>query len=132
MLQGVVVQVQTGVLGEMRGAEQGAGPYLGAAPAVGPAVQRANQVARGTARLLVLQRSAPFEHDRLAVPAYVGDQLDPLRRAHQSPATALLGQHVVVSDFRNRQSVPHIAGPGLEDPALLTLVQRLVKVAGNW
>ena len=101
-----------------------------AAGAVGPAVHRADDVAGGAALLLRVQRAAPGQHQRLAVAADIGDQLDPaLRTAHQRAPAAFLGQGVVVARFGHAQRVAHIARAALEEQGALALEQRFVKVA---
>ena len=125
--QRVVVEVQAGVLGKVRRAQQLSRGR------VGPAVHRADDVARGAGGIFRgVQVAAPFEHHGLAVPAYIRDQLHPLGGAHQGPALALLGQGRIVAQLGHAQFVPHIAGPTLKDGRHLALKQRRVKVAGNW
>jgi len=73
LLQGVVFEVQAGVLGKVRRTQKLA---FGR---VSPAVQRAHDVAAGAALLLLGQIAPSLQHDRLAVATDVGDQLNPLR-----------------------------------------------------
>ena len=116
LAQLVVVQVQARVVLEMRRTQQLA---LGR---VCPAVQRAHDVATRVAFALALQRAATLEHDRLAVTADVGDQLDAaLRVAHQRAALRLLRQGKVVALVRHSQLMADVARAGLEDEPLLTL-----------
>ena len=111
-------------MGEVRRAQQLA------AGAVRPAVHRADDVAAGAAFLLRLQRSAPLQHEGLAVAADVGDEFHlALGAAHQRPPAALLGQGVVVAWLGHAQAVPHIAGPTLKEKLQFALEQRFVKVA---
>jgi len=119
----VVVQVQAGIMRKMRRADE---LTLGR---VGPAVQRAHDVAAGAARLGVMERTATLEHHRLAMPADVGDQFHTFRCAHQGAAFVLLRQGVIVAHFRNAGGMPQIAGPALKDQRHFALEQRLVKVA---
>ena len=124
-LQAVVVEVQARVFGEMRRAQQRA-RLCGLAGAIGPAVQRTDDVA---ARDRAGQgRAAALENHRLPVPAHVGDQLDAARGSQQRAALALLGQGMVITEIRNRQLVPHITGPLLEDVFHLAPVERFVEV----
>ena len=88
---GVVVEVQAGVVVEQRRTEQLA------LQVVGPAVQRADDLASGTPSHL----TASAQHQRLAVSADVGDQFHALRRAHQGPALALLGQCIKIAHLRH-------------------------------
>ena len=94
-LQRVVGEVAARVVGEVRRADQLA------AEVVGPAMQRADDVAAGVA--------AAAQHHRLAMPAHVGDQLQALRRAQQGAAFAFLRQGVVVAELGHRQRVADVA-----------------------
>jgi hypothetical protein len=113
----VVVEVQAGVVREVRRAQQLAFEV------VGPAVQRAHHRLLGVA--------AAAQHHGLAMAADVGDQLQPLGRAHQGPAFAFLGQRVVVAHLRHGQLVPEVARARLEDQSLFIAEQRLVEIGGN-
>ena len=108
LLQRVVVEVQAGVMGKMRRAQQLA------TGVVGPAVQGADDVAASTAWGLVLQIAPAFEHDGLAVATHVGHQLDALGRVHQSAAPLLLRQGQVVARVGHTQAVAHITGAALK------------------
>ena len=77
------LQVQAGVMVEVRRADQAA------LQVVGPAVQRTHDVAPGL--------SASAQHHRLAVAAHVRYQLDAAGRAHQCAALALVRQSAVVA-----------------------------------
>jgi len=127
LAQFVVVQVQAGVVREMWRTEQLA---LGR---VGPAVQRADDVAPRMALALRLQVAAFLEHHGLAMAADVGNQFDlTLDIAHQCPALFFLGQGVVVARIGHGELMPHIAGALIEEGFEFTLEQRLIEVAGNW
>jgi hypothetical protein len=65
------------------------------------------------------------------VAADIGDEFDAAGRAQQRAPLALVGQGEVVAGFRDRQFVPHIAGPVLEDELHLALEERRVEIAGN-
>jgi len=94
-------------------------------------VQRAHDVAEGAAGLFGQQAATALEHQRLAVPAYVGDQLDPVAGPYQGAAAGLVGQGMEVADLGYRQAVSDIAGPGFEDAAVFALVDGFVEIAGN-
>ena len=137
LLQFVVVQVQARVVGKVWRANEGAAWAAVAASmrsAVGPAVQRADDVAPGgavVAFVIAVQGATPLEHHCLAVAAHIGDQLDATGIAHQRTAFVFLGQGVVVPHVGHAQGMPHIAGPLLEDALHLPCMERGVKVAGN-
>ena len=99
--------------------------------AVGPAVKGADDVAAGVPAARLAQVAAALEHDGLAVAADVGDQFHTFVRSHERATTGLLGQGVVVPDVGDRELVPHIPGPALEEGFLLALEQRLAEIAGN-
>ena len=127
LAQPVVVQVQAGIVAEVRCAQQLA------AGAVGPAVQRADDVAPRMALAFGHQIAPALEHHGLAVAADVGDQLHlPPGIAHQSAAFLFLGQGVVVAYLGNGQLVAHVARAALKDGLQLALEQRRVEVTGNW
>ena len=105
---------------------------LGVGGVVGPAVQRAHDVATGVAAAVLAQVAAALEHDGLAVAADVGDQLHALVGAHQGPPAGFLRQGVVVPEVGNRKLMPHIPGPALEEGFLFALEERFAEVAGNW
>jgi len=93
LAQRVALQVQAGVVRKVRCAQQLAKalPRLGrAAAVVGPAVQRADDVAAGVATATLLQVAAALEHHGLPVAADVAHQFHALRGAHQSPALAFV------------------------------------------
>ena len=116
-LDRVVGEVAAGVVGEVRRADQLA------AEVVGPAVQRADDVAAGVA--------AAAQHHRLAVPADVRDHLQAGRRAQQGPALALLRQGVVVADLRHGELVADVARGTLEQRFLLAGEQSRIEVAAD-
>jgi hypothetical protein len=119
-LQRVAAQVQARVVLEVRRAGQAAFEV------VGPAVQRADDVAAA------LAAPAAAQHHRLAVPADVGDERDapwPGCRAHEGASFGLLGQRQVVADLGQRQLVPEVDRSGLEDQLLFRTEQALVEVA---
>ncbi len=114
----VAVQVQAGILREVRRAQQPA------VEAVRPAVQRADDVGRRLA--------AALQHHGLAMAADVGQQLDAaIGRAHEHAALAFLRQRVVVADFGDRQLVREVARSVLEDEFLFAAEQILVEIGGN-
>ena len=113
----VAVEVQAGVVGKVRRAHELA------LQVVGPAVQRTHNVAVGVA--------ATAQHQRLSVPADVGDQLDALGGAHQRAAFTLMLQGVVVADLRHRQFMPEVARTMLEDELHLATEQIVVEIAGD-
>ena len=126
LFQRVIVQVEAGVLREVRGADQFAsGARVGGC--IGPAVQRTDDVA---ARARV-EFSAALQDQRLPVPADVGDQLDALGRVHQRAAVVLLWQRVEVAHFGHGQAVADIARPVGEKRLQLAGVEGLVEVRGN-
>jgi hypothetical protein len=123
LAQWVVAQAQAGVALEVGRAQQLA------AAGIGPAVDRADDVAARMALALGLQVAAATQHDGLAVAAAVGDQLDlALCVAHQCAPARLLGQHEVVMGLGHGQRVAHVARPGLEEQLLFALEPRLVEV----
>ena len=120
----VVVEVQAGVVGKMRCAQQLA---LGR---IGPAVQGTDDVATGGGAVL-RQMATSFQHDRLAVPTDVGDQPDPVRGVHQRPALVFLRQGIKVSGLGHAQAMPDVAGPLLKQDLHLAPIQRFVKISRN-
>ena len=76
-----------------------------------------------------LQRAASLEHEGLAVPADVGDQLDAAGRAHQRAALALLGQRGVVAHVGDTGGVTHITWSPLEQGLQFALVERGIEIA---
>ncbi len=124
LAQRIVVQVQAGIVREVRRAQQ-------LPPGrVRPAVQRADDVARGMALAVRAQVAPALQHHRLAMAAHVGDQFDAaLRVAHQGPALSFLRQRVIIARFGHAQLVPHIAGPALKDGVQLAPEQRIIEVA---
>ena len=86
-------------------------------------MQRAHDIAVGG--------SPPAQHHRLAVAAYVGNQLHPLRGAHQCATVAFLWQGVVVADLGHRERVPEVARTVAEQRFMLALEQRSVEIAGD-
>ena len=90
---------------------------------VGPAVQRADDIAARVA--------APLEHHRLAVPADVGDQFDAAGVAHQGPSFGLLGQGVKVAHLGHSQGMTEVLRAAGEQLLLLALVEARVEVAAH-
>ena len=123
LAQLVIVQVQAGVVREV------GCPQQLAARRIGPPVQRADDVAACAALGALVQRTATLEHDRLAVAADVGNQLNARGGAHQGTTFTFLGQGVVVTRSGHGELVPDIARTSLEDIAKLKLVQGFVEVA---
>lgn len=123
----VVVQVEAGVLLEVRRADQRAGGAR-IAGRIGPAVQQANDVAAG----LAVELAAALENERLAVAAHVGDEFHALGRVHQRAALVLLRQGVEVAGLGHGQAVAHIARALREQRLHLARIERLVEVRGNW
>jgi hypothetical protein len=106
--------------GEVRRAEQLAFQV------VGPAVQRAHDVA--------LRIAATMQHQRLPVSTHIRYHLDAGRRSYQHPAVAFLWQRVVVAWVRHRQFVTEVARAGAKQGVGFTLEKRLVKITrgGQW
>ena len=126
-LQLVVVQVQAGVVRKV------GGPQQLAAGRVGPAVQRADNVAACAALLLGLQVAPAVQHHGLAVAADVGDELDTaLGIAHQGAAFGLVGQGVIVARVGHSQLVAHVARALPEERVQFALKQRFIEISGNW
>ena len=115
----------------MRCAQQGAGLGARVTAAVGPAVERAHQIASGATRLLRGQSATVLEDERLPVTAYVGDQVDAAWRANQRASAGLLRQRVVVADLWHGAHVAHIAGLNLEDLFLFGAIDGLVKITAD-
>jgi hypothetical protein len=90
---------------------------------VGPAVQRADDVAAGVA--------APAQHQGLAVAADVRDQLHALGRAHQRAAFALLRQGVVVAELGHSEFVAEVARAVGEDARHLAPEQFGVEIRAD-
>ena len=100
-----------------------------AAGAVGPAVQRADDVAASMALAFGQQIAAALEHHGLAVAADVGDQLDlAFGIAHQRAPLLLLRKSVVVAYLGDRKLMADIARSALENGFQLALKQRLVEI----
>jgi hypothetical protein len=130
--QRVALEVGTGVVREVRGAQQGA--QLAAsrlAAAVGPAVQGADDMATAVTLGVLAQVAATLEHHGLAVAADVGNEFDAVGGAHQRTSFTFLRQGEVVAQLGNRVHVPHVAGPVLKDRFKFPAEQCLVEVAGN-
>ena len=113
----VAVQIKARVNFKVRGTDQLARGV------VGPAVQRADDVAAGVA--------ATLQHGGLAVPADVGDQLDAGSVSDQRTAFAFVGQGIKVAQIGHRQFVAEIAWPARKQFLLFPLVQAYIKIAGN-
>ena len=123
LAQRVVVQVQRGVAGEVRRAQQLA------AGRIRPAVDGAHDVAARVALALALQVAAPAQHQGLAVAAAVGDELDlALGVADQRAPVGLLRQGEVVARLGHRQRVADVARTGIEEQLLFALEQRCVEI----
>ena len=112
----------------MRRPQQRAGLGGGDA-AVGPAVQGADDVAGGRPRLGGVHRTAPLQHQGLAMATDVRDQLDAAGRSQQGAAVSLMRQCGVVTYGRHAQRMADIARPVPEQEILLALVQRSIEVA---
>jgi hypothetical protein len=110
------MQLDAGALRKMRRAEQLA------LEIVGPAVQRADDV---------LDVAAAFQHERLAVAAHVGEQLDPGFVAHQHLRVARPGQRVIVADLRHHQLVADVIRAGVEQVFLFQLENLGIEVPGH-
>ena len=113
--------VEAGIGRKVRSAHEPAGGI------VGPAMQRAHDVASGPAR----ERPMALEDHGLPVAADVGDEIDTVSRAHERASFRFLGQGVVVPDVRDPESVPHVPGPVLEEHGFLPLEESGIKVARN-
>jgi hypothetical protein len=111
----VVVQVQAGVLLEVRRAHQLA------VQVVGPAVQRADDVAARVA--------AALQHHGLTVAADVGDEFHAVLRAHQCAAFAFLRQGIEVADLGHRELMPEVPRTVLVDQLQLATI-RVVREIG--
>ena len=71
-----------------------------------------------------------LEHDRLAVAAHVGDQLDAAQSiAHQGAALIFMGQGVIVARMGHRQLVAHIAGTLPKERVQFALKQRFIEIS---
>jgi hypothetical protein len=87
-----------------------------------PAVQRTDN------RL----RLAPaLEHDGLAVPADVREQLDAVALVHQNATMVLMGERMEMALIGHHQLVANIAGARCEAGLALLGKKRLVKVSPN-
>ena len=122
-LNGVVAQIQAGIMVKMRGADQCAGGAMARA-VVSPAMQRADDIALCLVTLAT-------QHDRLAMAADVGDQLNAIWCVHQHAALMLLRQRVVVANTRHTQRMSNVGGRFREDFLLLGLKRGRIKVAGH-
>src|SRR5690606_20669864 len=116
VLQGAAREACARLLGELRRAEQFA------AQAVGPAMQRADDVA-GVA--------APVQHDGLAVAAHVREQFHASVVAHQHPALVLRDQGVVVPGLRNHEFMTDIARALPEEHIEFASEEGFVEVGGD-
>ena len=108
------MQLDAGVLGEMRRAQQLA------LQVVGPAVQRADDV---------LRVAAALQHDRLAVAADVGEQFDAadVRVAHQHLGVVHPVERAVVADVR----APSARGRRSPAPASNSSFFSRAKISGS-
>ena len=137
LLQGVVVQVEARVVGEVGRTYERAhllGIGRGVCAAVGPAVQWTDDIAAILALPLcpsLCQRATTFEHECLAVAADVGNQFNALGAAYQGAAFIFLGQRVIVANFGHAQGVAYISGTVRKNALHFQLVQGWIKVAGN-
>jgi hypothetical protein len=93
------VQLDARILGKLRRAKQVA------AQIVGPAVQRADDVARIAMTL---------EQDRLAMPADIRQQLDAGLISQQHSSIVQPRQHSIVADVRHHQLVADVLRPRVE------------------
>jgi hypothetical protein len=123
----IVVQVEARILLEMRRADQRA---RGARVArrIGPAVQRADDVAAG----LAVELAAALQDEGLTVAAHVGNELHALGRVHQRAALVLLRQGVEVAGLGHGKPMAHIARALREQRLHFARIERLVEVRGNW
>ena len=88
-------------------------------------MQRADDVAAGVA--------STAQHQRLAVPADVGDELHAAAGGtHQGAAFAFLGQGVEVADVRHGQLVADVARSGGEQGLLFALEPGRIEIAPDF
>ncbi len=117
VLQRRASEVETGVVREMRRAEQFA------VEPVGPAMDRAHDAG---ARVAVA-----FEHDCLAMAADVAEQCHASRVAYQRFGVVEALQHVVITRVRHQQFVADIARTALEQDFLLERMHLRIEVPVN-
>ena len=89
---------------------------------VRPAMDRAHDVARV---------AAAVEHQRLPVPADVGQQLDAARVADEHLRVAARGEHLEVADVRHHELVPDVAGRAREQQPLLGFEHAGIAIPGD-
>ena len=91
---------------------------------VGPPVQRANNV---------FSRAAAVQHDRLAMPAYVGQKFDFVALvAHEQTAFALAGQRKIAPCVGSHEFVTDVARAAFEQCVDFALEKLFVKVSRDW
>ncbi len=113
-LQRVGLQMQAGVLLEVRGADELT------VETVGPAMQRAHDI---------LARAAhAAQHHGLPVAADVGEQFNAFRPVNQRAAFTFLGERGVVADLGYREFMSEIARAGAEYLFLLQLEQVVIEI----
>ena len=111
-----LVQVQAGIIGKMRRAEQFA------CAVVGPAVQRADDILR----------VAPIgQHDGLAVAANVGQQAYLAFVTDQRATVLLAGEDLIVAFIGHHQLVTDVLRAVFEQQFEFALIQGFVKVDGD-
>ena len=89
---------------------------------VGPAVQRTDDIP-GVA--------APFEHDRLAMAADIGQQFHTRVVAHQHAGVIHPGQRVEIAEIRRHDFVTDIPRSIVEQQALLEFEELAVEIPGH-
>src|SRR5690606_20697730 len=70
-------------------------------------------------------------HQRLPVPAYVGDQLDALRGVHQRAAVVFLDERAPIAGLGNQFLVADVDRRLLENDFLLACVKGFVKIGAD-
>ena len=115
VLHGVVLQVQAGLVCKVRRCNETAVLF------VSPAVQGAGDVQAAGA--------AAAQHHGLAMPAHIGQQLQAVFSAKQSPSFAFLGQGVIVPHRGNAQLVRDVARRSVKDALALEFELAGIKVA---
>ncbi len=79
----------------------------------------------------VLRIAAAFEHDRLAVPADIGQQIDAGIVVHQHPGVIGPRQRVVVADVGHHQRVADVVGASIEQQAFFEREVLGIEVPGH-
>jgi hypothetical protein len=78
-----------------------------------------------------LRLASALEHDGLAVPADVREQLDAVALVHQNAAVVFMGERMEVALIGHHELVANIAGARCEAGLALLGKKRLVKVSPN-